>query len=165
MKLHQLKNIDIGQSRAPCYVWQNLRQPVYKFAKYSEITSIQLTHFSSKRFVWESVLILFILKRYRRGRLIGNKTGTSQVGAISKAQIKSKGGGSLWRQKISRKSHTVPKKPKGVPFTLIRFCRLRLKKPKGTHWGQKKFSKKVAQGRNKNRKGRSLVPSGFVGYV
>ena len=60
-----------------------------------------------------------------------NKTGTSQVGAITKAQIKSKGG--PFGDKKIRESHTVPKKPKGGPFSPIRFCRLRLKgkKPKG----------------------------------
>ena len=44
-----------------------------------------------------------------------NKTGTSQVGAISKAQIK----------------------PKGGLFSPVRFCRPRLKskKPKGGHFG------------------------------
>ena len=42
-----------------------------------------------------------------------NKTGTSQVGAISKAQIKSKGG--LWRQKnLEKKSHSAKKKSKGT---------------------------------------------------
>ena len=38
-----------------------------------------------------------------------NKTGTSQVGAISKAQIKSKGD-PLETRKFSKKSHRVPEK-------------------------------------------------------
>ena len=60
-----------------------------------------------------------------------NKTATSQVGAISKAQIKSKGD-HLETKKLEKKSHSA-EKPKGAPFTFIRFCRLRLKskKPKG----------------------------------
>ena len=42
-----------------------------------------------------------------------HKTGTSQVGAISKAQIKSKGG-TLWRQKNSdKKSHSGEKNERG----------------------------------------------------
>ena len=47
-----------------------------------------------------------------------NKTGMSQVGAISKVQIKSKGG-----QKNSKKKlHSVEKKSKGGPFSPVRFC-------------------------------------------
>ena len=67
-----------------------------------------------------------------------NMTGTSQVSAISKAQMKSKGG-------------------RG-PFTLIRFCRLRLKskKPKRTIWKQKKSKKEVAQCRQKIERGETL---------
>ena len=46
---------------------------------------------------------------YNRGRHRGNKPETAQVGGISKAQIKSKGG-PFGDKKISRKSCTVPKK-------------------------------------------------------
>ena len=65
-----------------------------------------------------------------------NKTGTSQVGAISNAQIKSKGG-PFGDKKIREKVAQCRKKSKGGPFTLIRFCRLRLKskKPKGGPFG------------------------------
>ena len=65
-------------------------------------------------------------------RKIKNKTGTSQVGAISKAQIKSKGG-PFGDKKIREKVAQCRKSRMGGPFTLIRICRLRLKskKPKG----------------------------------
>ena len=53
----------------------------------------------------------------------------SQVGAISKAQIKSKGG-PFRDKKIEKKSHSAEKKRNGGPFTLIRFSRLRLKSEK-----------------------------------
>ena len=44
-----------------------------------------------------------------------HKTGTSQVGAISKAQIKSKGG-PFGDKKIPTKSRIVAKKTKGGTF-------------------------------------------------
>ena len=70
-----------------------------------------------------------------------NKTGTSQVGAISKAQIKSKGD-PLETKKIKKKSQC--RKTERGPFTLIWFCRLRLKskKLKGAPWRQKNLRKK-----------------------
>ena len=71
--------------------------------------------------------LLFLVSHKKR------KTGTSQVGAISKPQTNSKG--DTLERKKSRKSCTVPKKSKGDPS--IRFCRLRLKstKPKGGPFG------------------------------
>ena len=47
-------------------------------------------------------------------------------------------------KKFREKVAQCRKKTKRGPFTLTRFCRLRLKseKPKGTLWRQKKFSKK-----------------------
>ena len=95
-----------------------------------------------------------------------NKTGTSQVGAISKAQIKSNGG-PFGDKKISRKSRTVPKRPKGGSFTFIRFRRLRLKskKPKWDPLETKQFWKKKSHSAEKKLKGDPLVPSGFVRYV
>ena len=62
-----------------------------------------------------------------------NKTGASQIGAISKAQIKSKGD-PLETKKLDKKSHSAGKKPKGGPFPFIRFCRLRLKSKKTKGW-------------------------------
>ena len=54
-----------------------------------------------------------------------NETGTSQVGAISKAQIKSKGG--PFGNKNNREKVTyLLKKRKGGPFSPIWFFRLRL---------------------------------------
>ena len=68
--------------------------------------------------------------------VIGNKTGTSQVGAISTAKIKSKEG-PFGDKKNSRKSHSAEKKKgaripslSSMPFTLVRFCRLREKSKK-----------------------------------
>ena len=45
-----------------------------------------------------------------------NKTGTSQVGAISKAQIKSKGG-PFGDEKIKKKSHSVENPKGGTLYT------------------------------------------------
>ena len=72
-----------------------------------------------------------------------NNTGTSQVGAISKAQIKSKGE-PFADKTIQEKVAQCRKNRKGGPFTLIRFCRLRLKskKPKGDPLETKKIEKK-----------------------
>ena len=91
-------------------------------------------------FIYETLkpLIERLLGSNRRSL---NKTGTSQVGAISKAQIKSKG--PLETKKFEKKSHSA-KKRKGGPFTLVRFCKLRLKskKPKKDSLETKKFPKK-----------------------
>ena len=77
-------------------------------------------------------------RKFRRFEFVlkKDKTGTSQVSAISKAQIKSRG--TLWRQKRFReKVEQSRKKTKGGPFTLIRFGRLRSKskKPKRGPFG------------------------------
>ena len=65
-----------------------------------------------------------------------------QVGAISKAQIKSKG--DPLKTKIQEKVAQCRNNRKGGPFTLIWFCRLRSKskKPKGDPLETKKISKK-----------------------
>ena len=97
-------------------------------------------------------------------KTIINKTGTSQVGAISKAQIKSKRGPFGYKKKFE-KSRTMPKKLNGGPFSPVRFCRLRLKSKKkqqkierGTLWG-KKFPK--SRSSEKNWKG---GPFGLARY-
>ena len=60
------------------------------------------------------------------GIISNEQDGKSQVGALSKAQIKSEGD-PLETKKIRKKSRTVPKKHrKGGPFGPVRFCRLRL---------------------------------------
>ena len=63
--------------------------------------------------------------------------------------------------------HSAEKNQKGGPFSLGRFCRLRLKskKRKGGPFGDKKNFEKVAQCRKKNERGDPLVPSKFVGNV
>ena len=48
--------------------------------------------------------------RYEKENKRERKTGTSQVGDISKAQIKSKGG--FWRQKHFKKKSQSAEKPK-----------------------------------------------------
>ena len=64
-------------------------------------------------------------------------------------------------------SHSAEKNQKGGPFSLGRFCRLRLKskKRKGTLWRQKKFRKKSRTVPKKIERGDPLVPSKFVGNV
>ena len=64
-------------------------------------------------------------------------------------------------------SHSAEKNQKGGPFSLGRFCSLRLKskKRKGGPFGDKKNRKKVAQCRKKIERGDPLVPSKFVGNV
>ena len=64
-------------------------------------------------------------------------------------------------KKISRKSRTVAKNRKGGPFTLIRFCRLRLKseKPKGALWRQ--FFEIKSHSAEKKSKGGPFSPVRF----
>ena len=76
-------------------------------------------------------------------------------------------GGTFWRQKrFQEKVAQCRKKPKRGPFTLIRFCRLRLKskKPKGDPL-EKKISKKRRTVPKNTERGDPLVLSSFVGYV
>ena len=94
------------------------------------------------------------------------------------------------KMKTFKQSHRAEKckRGQGGPFTLIRFCRLRLKskkpkgdpletkknsknvaqcrkKRKGGPFGDKNFRKNFAQCRKKIERGDPLVSSGFVGYV
>ena len=65
-------------------------------------------------------------------------------------------------------SHSAEKNQKGGPFSLGRFCSLRLKSKKrkeGPFGDKKNFEKKVAQCRKKIERGDPLVPSKFVGNV
>ena len=141
-----------------------------------------------------------------------NKTGTSKVGAISKAQkaqniffgkkisfgkcrtvLKNVKEGTLFDfqtcillqnnknlkggpfgdiKKISKESHTVPKKNKrGDPLASAGFVGYvkKVKHEKGDPLETKKISRKKSHSAEKktkkNRKGGSLVPSGFVGYL
>ena len=102
-----------------------------------------------------------------------NKTGTSKVGAISKAQKAQK---TFFWKKLEifeffsfRKCRIVPKNvKKGDPLGFINIHSVA--KYQKTRRGDsfetlKNFRKKVAQCRKKNRKGDPLVSSGFVGYV
>ena len=67
---------------------------------------------------------------------------------------------------FSKKSRTVPKKIKrGDPLTSTGFVGyVKVKNGRGTLWRQKKIQKK-SHSAEKNQKGGSLVPSGFVGYL
>ena len=104
-----------------------------------------------------------------------NKTGTSQVGAISKAQkaqnIFLGKKLEIFGKKISfGKCRTVPKNVKGGPFLIYKhaFCSKITKNSKGGPYGDiKKISKKSLTVPKKNRKGagETLVPSGLVGNV
>ena len=92
---------------------------------------------------------------------ISNKTRTSKVGAISKAQK---------TQNIFfffGKCRTVPKNVEGGLFLIYKhafYCKI-TKNSKGDPLGTlKNFRKKVAQCQ-KNQNGDPLVPSGFVGYL
>ena len=65
-------------------------------------------------------------------------------------------------------SHSAEKNQKGGPFSLGRFCSLRLKskKRKGGPFGDKKnFEKKSHSAEKKIERGDPLVPSKFVGNV
>ena len=102
-----------------------------------------------------------------------NKTGTSQVGAMSKAQkaqnIFFGKKLEIFEKKISfGKCRTVPKNVKGGPFLIYKhaFCSKITKNSKGGPFGDiKKNSKKVAQCRKKIQRGDPLVPPGLVGNV
>ena len=89
-----------------------------------------------------------------------NKTGTSQVGAISKAQ---KAQNIFFWKKLEifeknfsfGKCRTVPKNVKGGPFLIYKhaFCS-KIKNSKGGPFGDiKKISKKVSQCRKKSKGG------------
>ena len=88
-----------------------------------------------------------------------NKTGTSKVGAISKAQKAQK----ILLKKMeifekffsSKKSRIVPKNVKGTLLDLLTYIPLQnIKKLEGgTLWGQKKFRKKSRTVPKKNSKG------------
>ena len=69
-----------------------------------------------------SIAIVFLVVTNR------NKTGTSQVGAMSKGQIKSKG--AFGDKKIEKKVAQCRNNRKRGPFSPVRFCRLRLKSKK-----------------------------------
>ena len=93
-----------------------------------------------------------MLKIDKHQMLAPNKTGTSQVGAMSKAQIKSKGK-PFGFKKIREKVAQCQQNRKGGPFTLIRFCRLRLKNKRPL---DKEVSEKKLQSAEKNRIGGTL---------
>ena len=104
--------------------------------------------------------------------------GLINIHSVAKYQKNSKGGPFGDIEKFSEKNRTVPKKSKGdplgtsgfvgfiekvkkaEPFTLIRFCRLRLKskKPKGELFGDKKNFEKKSHSAEKNRKGGPFSP-------
>ena len=97
-------------------------------------------------------------------RRLSNKTGTSKVGAISKAQ---KAQNIFFGKKLeifeifflSKNVAQCRKKSKGGPFSLGRFCSLRLKskKRKGGPFGdKKKFRKKSRTVPKKKSKGGTL---------
>ena len=93
---------------------------------------------------------------------IWNKTGTSKVGAISKAQKAQKifleKNWNFWKKIFfQKKSHSAEKCKRGTLLDLLTYIPLQnIKKLEGgTLWGQKKFRKKVAQCRKK-LKGRTL---------
>ena len=95
-----------------------------------------------------------------------NKTGTSQVGAISKAQkaqnIFFEKKLEIFEKKISfGKCRTVPKNVKGGPFLIYKhaFCSKITKNSKGDPLGTlKKFRKKVSQCRKKSKGGGNFSP-------
>ena len=81
---------------------------------------------------------------FRVGGYETNKTGTSQVGPIPKAQIKSKGDPLETKNLEKKVAQCRKKNQKGEPFSHVRFGRLRLKikKPKRGPFGDKKIRKK-----------------------
>ena len=87
------------------------------------------------------------------------KTGTSQVGAISRAPIKK---GIFTNTGYKKNREKVEQCQKTTPFTLIRFCRLRLKskRTKGDPLETKLFGK-VEQCREQNRNGGPFSPVQF----
>ena len=96
-----------------------------------------------------------------------NKTGTSKVGAISKAQKAQK----TFQKNLKflifffqKMSHSAEKCKRGSLWALLTYILLQnIKKlERGTLLRHKKFSKKVAQSRKKSN---LLVSSSFVRYV
>ena len=106
-------------------------------------------------------------KRYSNNK---NKTRTSKVGAISKAQKVQ----NIFGKKLEifenfsfGKCRTEPKNVKGGPFLIYKhaFCSKITKNSKGGPFGDiKKFSKKKSHSAEKIKRGDPLVSAGFVGY-
>ena len=100
-----------------------------------------------------------------------NKTGTSKVGAISKAQKAQ----NIFLRKTWNfrnffsfgKCRTVPKMWERGPFLIYKhaFCCKITKNSKGDPLGTKKFSKKSHTVPKKNRKGGLFSSVRFVGYL
>ena len=100
-----------------------------------------------------------------------NKTGTSKVGAISKAQ---KAQNIFFGKKLEifefffGKCRTVPKNVKEGSLFDFQTCILlqNYKKLKGRSlWGHKKIFEKKSHSAEKNQKGDPLASAGFVGHV
>ena len=101
-----------------------------------------------------------------------NKTGTSKVGAISKAQKAQK---IFFGKKIEifekffffqKKSHSAEKCKRGTLLDLLTYILLQnIKKLEGgTLWGQKNFRKKSRTVPKKTQRGDPIVSSCFVSY-
>ena len=91
-----------------------------------------------------------------------NKTGTSKVGAISKAQKAQ----NIFVEKNFGKYGTMPKNVKEGTILIYKHAFCCNKKRKGGPFEDiKKISEKVAQCRKKIKKGDPLASAGFVGYV
>ena len=60
----------------------------------------------------------------------GDPLGFINIYSVAKYQKTRKGDSFETLKKFRKKSHNAEKKSKGGPFSLVRFCRLRLKKLK-----------------------------------
>ena len=106
-------------------------------------------------------------KRYSNNK---NKTRTSKVGAISKAQKVQ----NIFGKKLEifenfsfGKCRTVPKNVKGGPFLIYKHafcCKITKNSKRGTLWDIEKFSKKKSHSAEKIKRRDPLVSAGFVGY-
>ena len=122
--------------------------------------SESLRHFTYREQVLNLVLRCKTFTPFQVGSIKTNKTGTSQVGAISKAQkaqnIFFGKKLEIFEKKISfGKCRTVPKNVKGGPFLICKhaFCSKITKNSKGGPFGDiKKNSKKNRTVPKKNRK-------------
>ena len=100
-----------------------------------------------------------------------NKTRTSKVSAISKAQKAQNiffwKKLEIFEKKYFKKSHSAEKCKRGTLLDLLTYIPLQnTKKLEGGPFGDiEKFSKKVAQCRKKTQRGDPIVSSGFVGFL
>ena len=169
--------------RAALWLLESLTPPMMSFFSifsngmfFECLSTFDLYAFTEKKRIFSDTMLLLALRKIVNTSFwlekSSNKTGTSQVGAISKAQkaqnIFFGKKLEIFEKKFFRKmSHSAEKCKRGDPFWYInthsvaKYQKTQRGDPLGT---LKKFRKKVSQRRKKIERGgyETLVPSGLV---